>query len=156
MSSTSTGQPRDRGWYEIQVHGRLEQRWSDWFDGLALTTAPDGITTLRGLVVDQAALHGLLQRHLPKLPGPQPDLPTATVLCVLLTNLLLARRQYLTVPIPCTLNRSDWNRTRSGRAGSGNSRAIPSSEMFSARVRVVFIRPMVSSQETCKVPASTA
>jgi hypothetical protein len=62
VSSTSTGQPRDRGWYEIRVRGRLEPRWSDWFDGLALTTAPDGISTLRGLVVDQAALHGLLHR----------------------------------------------------------------------------------------------
>jgi hypothetical protein len=48
--------------YEIRVRGRLAPRWSDWFDGLALTTAPDGITTLRGPVVDQAALHGLLQR----------------------------------------------------------------------------------------------
>jgi transposase len=37
-------------------------------------------------------LPGLLQRHLPQLPGRQPDLPTATVLCVLLSNLLLARR----------------------------------------------------------------
>jgi transposase len=37
-------------------------------------------------------LPGLLRRRLPALPGPPPELPTATVLSVLLTNLLLARR----------------------------------------------------------------
>ena len=49
-------------WYEIRLRGRLDPRWSDWFDGLGLTTGPDGVTTLRGPVVDQAALHGLLHR----------------------------------------------------------------------------------------------
>ena len=62
MNSTSTGRPDDRGWYEIRLRGRLDPRWSGWFDGLALTTGTDGTTTLRGAVVDQAALHGLLQR----------------------------------------------------------------------------------------------
>jgi hypothetical protein len=62
VSSTSTGQPHERPWYEIRLRGRLDRRWSDWFDGLALTTATDGTTTIRGPVVDQAALHGLLQR----------------------------------------------------------------------------------------------
>ncbi len=36
-------------------------------------------------------LPGLLDRHLPRLPGRQPVLPTSTVLCVLLSNLLLSR-----------------------------------------------------------------
>jgi len=62
VSSTSTGQPPERTWYEIRLRGRLDPRWSDWFDGLALTTATDGTTTIRGPVVDQAALHGLLHR----------------------------------------------------------------------------------------------
>ena len=48
--------------YEIRLDGRLEDRWAAWFDGLALTHDLDGTTTLRGDVVDQAALHGLLQR----------------------------------------------------------------------------------------------
>ena len=52
----------ESGWYEIRLQGRLEQRWSAWFDGLTVTAATDGTTTLRGPVVDQAALHGLLQR----------------------------------------------------------------------------------------------
>jgi hypothetical protein len=50
------------GWYEIRIQGHLETRWGSWFDGLTLTTAGDGTTILRGPVIDQAALHGLLQR----------------------------------------------------------------------------------------------
>lgn len=48
--------------YEICVRGRLDPRWARWFDGLAITHPDDGTTVLRGPVVDQAALHGLLQR----------------------------------------------------------------------------------------------
>jgi hypothetical protein len=48
--------------YEIRLKGRLEPRRADWFDGLALTIDSDGTTALRGVIADQAALHGLLQR----------------------------------------------------------------------------------------------
>lgn len=48
--------------YEIVVDGHLSARWSAWFDGFAIAGQADGTTVLRGLVVDQAALHGLLQR----------------------------------------------------------------------------------------------
>ncbi len=51
--------------YQITVQGRLDSNWSDWFEGMTLTTAVDlkgPITTLTGLVVDQAALHGLLNK----------------------------------------------------------------------------------------------
>ena len=48
--------------YEIRINGRLGSRWSAWFDGLILTEADDGTTVISGPVVDQAALHGLLQR----------------------------------------------------------------------------------------------
>ena len=48
--------------YEIRVAGRLGTRWATWFDGLTLTVAEDGTTALRGPVVDQAALHGLLEK----------------------------------------------------------------------------------------------
>ena len=47
--------------YEIRVQGRLEARWATWFDGFTLTTGPDGTTVITGTVIDQAALHGLLQ-----------------------------------------------------------------------------------------------
>jgi len=58
----STGPASDPGWYRIRIQGRLEHRWSTWFDGLSLTQGADGTTVLRGPVGDQAALHGLLQK----------------------------------------------------------------------------------------------
>ena len=48
--------------YEIRVEGHLTERWAAWFDGLSITSADDGTTVIRGTVIDQAALHGLLQR----------------------------------------------------------------------------------------------
>ena len=48
--------------YEIRVRGHLAAGWSAWFDGLDLTAEDDGTTAIRGPVVDQAALHGLLAR----------------------------------------------------------------------------------------------
>jgi len=48
--------------YEIRLGGRLDPRWAAWFDGLGLTSDEDGTTALRGPVVDQAALHGVLQK----------------------------------------------------------------------------------------------
>jgi hypothetical protein len=49
------------GLYEIRVQGRLEPRWAAWFQGFALDDEPGGITVISGTVIDQAALHGLLQ-----------------------------------------------------------------------------------------------
>ncbi|HEX6555400.1 MAG TPA: hypothetical protein VF026_21750 [Ktedonobacteraceae bacterium] len=46
--------------YEIRVQGRLDQRWSAWFDGLTISYEGEDITVLRGLLVDEAALHGVL------------------------------------------------------------------------------------------------
>jgi hypothetical protein len=48
--------------YEIRVKGHLAPRWSAWFDGMSLSNESDGTTVISGPVVDQAALHGLLQR----------------------------------------------------------------------------------------------
>ena len=48
--------------YEIRVTGHLSSRWEAWFDGLNLTRADDGTTVIRGPIVDQAALHGVLQK----------------------------------------------------------------------------------------------
>ena len=56
------GRSPEAGHYEIRLEGHLADRWSAWFDGLALTCASDGTTLIAGRVVDQAALHGLLQR----------------------------------------------------------------------------------------------
>jgi hypothetical protein len=48
--------------YEIRVRGRLGTSWAAWFDGLEITGEADGTSVICGAVVDQAALHGLLQR----------------------------------------------------------------------------------------------
>jgi hypothetical protein len=48
--------------YEIRITGHLSSRWEAWFDGLSLTRTADGTTVIRGRIVDQAALHGVLQK----------------------------------------------------------------------------------------------
>ncbi len=52
--------------YQIKVRERLDESWSDWLEGMAITfeNCSDGfdITILTGQVVDQAALHGILNR----------------------------------------------------------------------------------------------
>jgi hypothetical protein len=58
----STPGEQEGSWYEIRVQGRLDDRWSAWLDGLALSRRDDGTTVLSGSVTDQAALHGLLHK----------------------------------------------------------------------------------------------
>ena len=48
--------------YQITVKEYLEDSWSTWFDGLAITRAADGTTTLSGAVRDQSALYGLIDK----------------------------------------------------------------------------------------------
>jgi hypothetical protein len=48
--------------YEIRVKGHLDARSAAWFDGLTLVAADDGTTLIHGPIVDQAALHGVLNR----------------------------------------------------------------------------------------------
>jgi len=57
--------------YQVRVEGRIGQRWMAWFDGLDIAaTAEDPeeaggspvTTTLTGVMPDQAALAGLLQK----------------------------------------------------------------------------------------------
>jgi hypothetical protein len=48
------------------VRGRLDEAWSDWFNGMAIEfgSASDGspITTLTGAVADQPKLRGILSK----------------------------------------------------------------------------------------------
>ena len=53
---------READRYEIRLTGHLDARWTAWFDGLAVSYGSDGTTVISGHIVDQAALHGLLQR----------------------------------------------------------------------------------------------
>jgi hypothetical protein len=48
--------------YEIRFHGHLDERRARQFGLLAMTLLPEGDTILRGPVLDQAALHGILGR----------------------------------------------------------------------------------------------
>jgi hypothetical protein len=48
--------------YEILIEGHLGARWEAWFDGFAISSGDDGTTVLRGQIVDQAALHGLVSK----------------------------------------------------------------------------------------------
>ena len=62
MTKQTDGRSADSSRYEIRLGGHLEPRWAAWFDGMALTQQSDGTTVIHGPVIDQAALHGLLQR----------------------------------------------------------------------------------------------
>ncbi|MBG6215112.1 MAG: hypothetical protein LH475_03335 [Cryobacterium sp.] len=48
--------------FEICVRGHLGPRWVAWFDELTLAPQSDGTTLINGLIHDQAALHGVLQK----------------------------------------------------------------------------------------------
>ena len=48
--------------HEIRVQDHLDERWTDWLEGLTFTHDSDGTTTLMGPVADQAALHGVLNK----------------------------------------------------------------------------------------------
>ena len=87
MSDTSTGNHNGAGWYEIRLKGHLDSRWAAWFDGLSLTHDSDGTTVISGPVLDQAALHGLLQKvrdvgiplvSVAQVDPDEPDVPTIT------------------------------------------------------------------------------
>ena len=48
--------------YEILVGAVLDDRWSAWFEGLQVTSVDSGHSVIAGIVTDQAALHGLLNK----------------------------------------------------------------------------------------------
>jgi hypothetical protein len=51
----------ERNSYRIQIEGQLDEDWSEWFDGLAITVE-DSVSTLTAAGLDQAALRGILCR----------------------------------------------------------------------------------------------
>ena len=48
--------------YEIRFKGHLSASGGQIFEGLEMVQEPGGETVLTGPVIDQAALHGLLER----------------------------------------------------------------------------------------------
>ena len=63
-SGTSRGVVEsDASWvYEIRMKGHLDCGWRDWFGGLTVELDDCGDTLLKGPVIDQAALYGVLRR----------------------------------------------------------------------------------------------
>ena len=47
---------------EIRVKGRIDERWSEWLAGLAISHTLNGESVLTGTVLDQAALYGLMSK----------------------------------------------------------------------------------------------
>ena len=83
MTDASAGHGQGAGRYEIRVRGHLDPRWAARFEGMTLTPDGDGTTVIHDLVVDQAALHGLLARvrdlgiPLLSVTRVEPDQPSA-------------------------------------------------------------------------------
>jgi len=52
--------------YEIQIHGELDERWAEWFNGIEITNKQTDdhlpLTTLNCPAMDQAKLRGILNK----------------------------------------------------------------------------------------------
>lgn len=48
--------------YKIKIKGHLDARWQNWFDDLSIAPTAEGDTILSGVIVDQAALYGILKK----------------------------------------------------------------------------------------------
>lgn len=57
-----SGNQSEPGTFEICLRGHLDSRWAARLGVPSLIHASDGTTILRGIVEDQAVVHGLLQR----------------------------------------------------------------------------------------------
>ena len=47
---------------EICVKGRINEDWSEWYEGLSIRHTDGEQTILSGLILDQPALYGLIAR----------------------------------------------------------------------------------------------
>ena len=48
--------------YEIRIEGQLNPGWSEWLDGMTISSLEGSETLLSGPLADQAALLGLLMK----------------------------------------------------------------------------------------------
>ena len=48
--------------YQIRVKGHLDPHWTEWIGNVTIKLVDNGETLLTCLVVDQAALYGLLRK----------------------------------------------------------------------------------------------
>jgi hypothetical protein len=54
--------PLSKDVYEIVIKGYLDDKWTIWFGGLAISHMNDASTTLSGALPDQTALHSILNK----------------------------------------------------------------------------------------------
>ena len=57
---------------EIHIKGQIDEKWSEWFDGLTISHSDPDETILTGHVLDQAAIYGIIAP--PARLGPGIDL----------------------------------------------------------------------------------
>ena len=50
------------GFFEIRVKGHLDNQWSDWLENLDMKLLDNGEMILSGVIPDQAALMGILNK----------------------------------------------------------------------------------------------
>ena len=62
MHTSAAEHEPHKGFYRILLDGNLAPRWASWFDGMTLTADADNNSVLEGPVVDQSALHGVLNK----------------------------------------------------------------------------------------------
>ena len=66
MSTEMSSFSQMKRYYQITVEGRIDPSWSEWLDDLQLVSRKEAngmyLTTLSGVLTDQAALRGLLNR----------------------------------------------------------------------------------------------
>jgi hypothetical protein len=59
--NVQSGRFRGR-FFEIRVKGHLSNKWTDWLEGLDVKLLDNGEMILSGLIADQAALMGVLNK----------------------------------------------------------------------------------------------
>jgi hypothetical protein len=66
MSIEMSISPRLSRYYQITIEGKIDPSWSDWLGGMQLVSLKEAngmqVTTLSGVMIDQVALRGLLNR----------------------------------------------------------------------------------------------
>jgi hypothetical protein len=66
MKRSNQGPVPNQVLYQIRVQGRLDEHWSDWFNGMTIVCENErdspSITTLTIAAADQAKLRGILSK----------------------------------------------------------------------------------------------
>lgn len=47
---------------EIHIEGKIDESWSEWFEGMEITHTETDMSVIRGKMKDQSALYGLISK----------------------------------------------------------------------------------------------